>query len=71
VRIDPFRDAGTAALERNAELERENVRLREALRVRAVLAAAPVRAFVQGILIACLLVLAALGFMAFLTHDWR
>jgi hypothetical protein len=69
--VDPFRDAGTAALARNDELERENARLREALKARRALAAIPVRAFVQGVLIACLLVLAALSFMAFLTHDWR
>jgi hypothetical protein len=69
--VDPFRDAGTAALARNDELERENARLREALQVRTALAAAPDRAFVQGVLIACILVLAALCFMAFLVHHWR
>jgi hypothetical protein len=67
--IDPFRDAGTAALARNAELERENARLREALQVRRTLA--PDRAFVQGVLIACFLVLAALSLMAFLAQAWR
>jgi hypothetical protein len=71
VPIDPFRDAGTAALARNVELERENARLREALHVRIAVAAAPQRAFAQGVIVACLLGLATLGVMASLVHSCR
>ncbi len=68
--MSPFRDPGTAALERVEALEHENSTLRAQLRLKAALAAAPTRGFAQGLIMACTLVAAAVAAMGYLGHCW-